>query len=516
MSPLLHDLLGASAQRFPDRIAVTAGSRRISYGELHGRAAKLSERLVASGLVPGERALVLLENSPEYVVSFFAVMQAGGIVVPISHQATPRALGKVLADCSPSIVIGRGERMRLQAGSVQDSSSVRTVVNADSMNFEELKQGAPEGRFQGRPGRAGGKESDVALILYTSGTSGQPKGVMLTHRNLAANAASIVEYLKLTHQDRGMVILPFHYSYGNSLLTTHVMAGAGLVLENSIAFPNIVLDRINEEGVTGFAGVPSTFATLLNRSNLRKRAFPSLRYVTQAGGAMSAKLACDLREALPGTDVYIMYGQTEATARLTYLEPPELLRKAGSIGRAIPGVRISLRKEDGTPTGPGEVGEIVAEGDNVMAGYWNSPGETAAVLKGGGLHTGDLARTDEEGFLYIVGRRSEMIKTAGHRVSPKEIEEVISGMPGVHEVAVVGVQDEMLGQAIRAFVVPDPEVMMVARDVLKHCSESLEPFLVPREVVVLDELPKSPNGKVDRSILKEPDRRACSPGANQR
>ncbi len=313
-----------------------------------------------------------------------------------------------------------------------------------------------------------------------------------------------------------MVILPFHYSYGNSLLTTHVMAGASLVLENSFVFPNVVLDRIEEERVTGFAGVPSTFAILLNRSNLRKRAFPSLRYVTQAGGAMSPKLAGDLREALPGTDVFIMYGQTEATARLTYLDPSELLRKAGSIGKAIPGVRITLRKEDGAPASSGEVGEIVAEGDNVMAGYWNSPAETEAVLKDGRLHTGDLAQEDEEGFLYIVGRRSEMIKTAGHRVSPKEIEDVISGIPGIHEAAVVGVQDEMLGQAIRAFVVCDPGVDLAARDVLKHCSESLEPFLVPRDVVFLDGLPKSSSGKVDRAVLKDREFRPCAPGGNQR
>ncbi len=508
MTPLVHDLLRIAAERFPERIAVIHGARGVSYAALRERAADLAGRLTEAGLVPGERVLALLENSEEYVSTYFAVLQAGGILAPVGNQATAWGLGKVLADCGPSVVIGRGAILQAHARVIAGCSSVQITADVDSMTFK-VRRG--DGRGRVRPAsapRAAESDNDVALILYTSGTSGNPKGVMLTHRNLVANAASIVEYLKLTHEDRGMVILPFHYSYGNSLLTTHVMAGASMVLENSFVFPNLVLDKMAEAHVTGFAGVPSTFAILLNRSNLRKRAFPSLRYVTQAGGAMSAKLAANLRDALPGTDVYIMYGQTEATARLTYLDPSDLLRKPGSIGKAIPGVRISLLKADGTSAAPGEVGEIVARGDNVMAGYWNSPGETAAVLRDGALHTGDLAREDEEGFLYIVGRQSEMIKTAGHRVSPKEIEEVIAGLPGVHEAAVVGVPDEMLGQAIRAFVVCDRGARMAPNEVLKHCSENLELFQVPRDVVFLEELPKSPSGKVDRAMLKTPEPRS--------
>jgi long-chain acyl-CoA synthetase len=502
MSPIVSDLLRESAERFPDRIAVIDGSRRITYATLYGGATDLSRRLVASGLVPGERVLIVLKNSAEYIVSYFAVMMACGIAVPIGHQTTERGLRRILADCTPSIVIGHIGKTPAHARSLQNSSSVRTVIDGDSTDFAQTIAGNGGNRFREYYRCAEGKESDVALILYTSGTTGQPKGVMLTHRNLAANAASIVEYLKLTHEDRGMVILPFHYSYGNSLLTTHVMVGGSLVFENSFVFPNVVLERIEEEQVTGFAGVPSTFAILLNRSNLRRCTFPHMRYVTQAGGAMSPKLAADLRVAIPGADVFIMYGQTEATARLTYLDPSDLLQKAGSIGKAIPGVRITLRKEDGALASPGEVGEIVAEGDNVMAGYWNKPAETAEVLQNGCLHTGDLAKTDEEGFLYIVGRRSEMIKTGGRRVSPKEIEEVISGIPGICEVAVVGVQDEMLGQAIRAFVVLERGENVFQKDVLKHCLENLEPFLVPQDVVFLEELPKSLSGKVDRTGLK--------------
>jgi long-chain acyl-CoA synthetase len=499
---LVTDLLRSSGERFPENTAVIEGSRRITYKKICDKVEELAGYLVVSGMVPGERGLILLENSAEYIVAYFAIMRAGGIAVPIGSHTTGRGLGKILADCAPSVVIGRSERVRLFAPILKDSSSVRTVLEADAMEFEKSRSVPTVTPFQKNNIDSKRKEKDLALILYTSGTSGQPKGVVLTHRNLLANAASIVASLNLTSEDRAMAILPFHYSYGNSLLTTHVMVGASLVLENSFLFPNVVLDRIFQERATGFAGVPSTFAILLHRSTIRNHPLPSLRYVTQAGGAMSVELARDLRKAVSGTDVYIMYGQTEATARLTCLDPSDFLRKAGSVGKAIPGVRITLRKEDGTPAVPGEVGEIVAEGDNVMAGYWNSPGETASVLQDGCLRTGDLAHVDDEGFLYIVGRRSEMIKTGGHRVSPNEIEDVISAIPGILAVVAHGVQDKIMGEAIRVFVVRGQGVNVLENDVLKHCSENLEPFLVPRDIVFLDKLPRLTSGKVDRVKLK--------------
>jgi acyl-CoA synthetase (AMP-forming)/AMP-acid ligase II len=490
---LLHEYLISSALLRPAKVAVIQGKRRVSYGDLLGKAEAFARNLRNAGLNRGERVAILLENSPEYVVACFGALMAGGVAVPLGQEITGRRLAGILNDCLPAALVAPKLLIESFAG-IPQVRDARCVIPA-----QRLFEGSGP---VGEPCCVERSGNDLALLLYTSGTTGEPKGVMLTHRNITANAESIIEYLGLSDADKVMVVLPFHYSYGNSLLTTHLMVGGTLVLENRFVFPNLVLEKIREEQVMGFAGVPSTFAILLNRSNLRKNTFPSLRYVTQAGGAMSPKLAQELREALPGTDVYIMYGQTEATARLTYLDPSELFRKAGSVGKAIPEVRITLRKKDGAIASPGEVGEIVAEGENVMAGYWNNPMDTKAVLKDGRLHTGDLAKADEEGFLYIVGRRSEMIKTGGHRVSPKEIEEVISGMTGVHETAVVGVPDEMLGQAIRAFVVREPGGSVSMKDVLKHCSENLESFLVPHDVVFPDELPKSPSGKVDRAGLK--------------
>jgi acyl-CoA synthetase (AMP-forming)/AMP-acid ligase II len=270
-------------------------------------------------------------------------------------------------------------------------------------------------------------------------------------------------------------------------------------------YPNTVFDKMIEEGVTGFAGVPSTFAIMLNRSNIRNYRFPGLRYVTQAGGAMSPQYARELSRILPNTQVYIMYGQTEATARLTYLEPEGLLERSGSIGKAIPGVEIDIITEGGVPASNGQEGEIVAKGKNIMAGYWNDPEQTNKVLKEGRLHTGDIARRDEDGYLYIVGRRSDMIKSGAHRISPKEIEEVILEMDEVHEVGVVGIPDEILGEAIRAVIVLKDGFESDAKKVQRYCQTKLASFKIPKEVVFARELPKTSSGKIRKFLLKEQD-----------
>ena len=340
------------------------------------------------------------------------------------------------------------------------------------------------------------------MICYTSGTTGSPKGVMLTHRNLVANADSIVKYLRLTSDDKMMVVLPFYYSYGNSLLTTHAKVGGTLHIGRNFIYPNTVLEWMVREGVTGFAGVPSTFAILLNRSAIRKYAFPMLRYLTQAGGAMSPRSAEEVQRILPGTDIFIMYGQTEASARLTYLNPADFHRKAGSIGKPIPGVRITIRREDSTPCGPQEVGEIVAEGDNIMRGYWGDPEGTARVLKSDGLHTGDMAWMDAEGYIYIVGRQSEIIKSGGHRIGAKEIEEAILELQTVHEAAVVGEEDEILGESITAYIVPKERNAIDAQAVQRHCRERLPVYMVPRKVIFMGELPKTISGKIRKNELR--------------
>jgi acyl-CoA synthetase (AMP-forming)/AMP-acid ligase II len=349
--------------------------------------------------------------------------------------------------------------------------------------------------------------TDLAQIVYTSGTTGDPKGVMLTHRNLVSNTHSTVQYLILTSQDSAMVVLPFFYSYGNSILLTHMAVGGKLVVNQSLLYPNVILDQMIAEQVTGFPGVPSTFALLLHRSGIRALSFPHLRYVTQAGGAMSPALARNLASVLTGASIYVMYGQTEAAPRLSYLDPSDLYRKPGSIGKAIPGVTLEVIAADGGAAMPGEVGELVATGENVMSGYWGKPAATAEVLRDGRLWTGDLATADDEGYLYLVGRKSEMLKSGAHRIAPKEIEEVLQEHDAVYEAAVVGVEDEILGEAIKACVVLKQGVVCPEKELLYHCRQILPVYKVPHVVEFRDELPKTESGKTKKSELKNEYRR---------
>ena len=342
---------------------------------------------------------------------------------------------------------------------------------------------------------------DRAAIVYTSGSTGRPKGATLRHANIVANTASIVEYLELTPYDRVMVVLPFHYVYGKSLLNTHVAVGGSVVIENGFLFPHKALDTLEKSEATGFSGVPSTFAILLNRSNIASRELPHLRYVTQAGGAMAPQLQRRLIDALPGKKVFIMYGATEASARLSYLPPADLPRKIGSIGKAIPGVTLSVLCDDGTLADVGEVGELVAQGANIMEGYWNDPQETTAVLDELGYHTGDLGMRDAEGFLYVVGRKREMIKSGAHRIAPKEIEEILQEHPDVHEAAVVGVPDEILGEAIAAFVSARTKEPLNEREILDWCRQRLPSHKIPGLLRVIEEFERNASGKINKLVL---------------
>jgi long-chain acyl-CoA synthetase len=515
---MLHSYLSETALRTPDKIAVVQGNRRITYGEMDKRIFQLSSFLLGK-IKPGDRVGILSENSPEYIIAYFGIQKAGGISVDINPQYSVHEIRKILNSCSAEMVFAENKLFKVVSDVLVETPFLKTVVLLNFQDKQESQLLNLMERISSHikctslteilnnithsavfPEIAG---EDIASIVYTSGTTGEPKGIMLSHDNFISNAKSIMQYLHLTGNDKVMVVLPFCYSYGKSLLTTHIIAGGTLVLENSFMYPNVVLDKMVEEDVTGFAGVPSTFAILLNRSNIHNYRFPKLRYVTQAGGPMSPKHARELSYVLPDTHIYIMYGQTEATARLTYLEPHDLLRKPGSIGKSIPGVKIKLIKDNGTPAEKDEEGEIVVGGENVMAGYWNNPEESEKVLRGNKLFTGDIAKMDEDGYFYIVGRRSDMIKSGAHRISPKEIEEVILEMQEVHEVCVVSIEDVILGEAIRAVVVLKPGYVVDAKKIQRHCHTKLASFKIPKEVVFVDDLPKTNSGKVRGHLLKD-------------
>jgi acyl-coenzyme A synthetase/AMP-(fatty) acid ligase len=299
------------------------------------------------------------------------------------------------------------------------------------------------------------------------------------------------------------VILPFFYSYGNSLLLTHIYVGGTLVVADQFVYLNKLVELMVREGVTGFSGVPSSYAMLLRKSVLPKTKFETLRYVTCAGGALAKSFIEELQACLPHTELYIMYGQTEASARLSYLAPIDLPRKTGSIGKGIPGVVLKVLNRNGIEVAPGEVGEVVAQGENIMQGYWNNPDATLKVLKGRQLYTGDLATVDDDGFIYILGRQSDLIKSGSYRIHPGEIEEILNAHPCVVESVVVGVEDKILGEAITAYVIIRPSYTLTPSDLLQFAREFLPSYKMPKKVFFVEHLPKTASGKIRRNILRE-------------
>lgn len=497
MANSLVELLQFSANRSPRSEAVVLGSERLSYAELWRRAQSVAGFLQAQGLVPGERVALVLENSPIYIAAYYGVLAAGGVVVALNTAVKERDLLGWIQHSGASWLIGDATHDAWQ-GLCQSASGLRVVqvggTVGDQFSWEQVLAGTPATPVEIAA-------ASPAAIIYTSGTTGRPKGVMLSHRNLLANTQSILEYLPIETGARIVNVLPFYYSYGNSVLHTHLAAGACLVLENSLTYPHRVVESMVREKATGFSGVPSTFALLLSRVKLQDYDLSALRYLTQAGGAMPPALTKRLLEALPSVSLYVMYGQTEASARLSYLPPERLQEKMGSAGKAIPGVTLEIRGDDDKPVATGVAGEIWAQGDNVMPGYWNDVDATQSVLRDGWLKTGDMASMDSEGYLYIQGRRSDMIKTGAHRVAPNEIEEVIAEIDGVAEVAVVGVDDEILGQVIKAVVLPRPGASVDGMRVKAHCRDRLALYKIPKYVELVTELPKTASGKIQRFML---------------
>jgi acyl-CoA synthetase (AMP-forming)/AMP-acid ligase II len=324
---------------------------------------------------------------------------------------------------------------------------------------------------------------------------------MLSHRNLAANTRSILATLPVAEAGSVFVILPFSYSYGNSLLQTHATSGGRLVVASDFVFWNEVLDLMKRERAAGFAGIPSSFAMLMRRSAFLDRAWPDLRYLTCAGGALPPTAVVELRQRLPHVSLYLMYGQTEASARLSCLSPEQSGSRAGSAGRAIPDVELTIRDESGAALPPGEAGEVVARGENVMVGYWRDPEATASVLREDGLHTGDRGRMDADGYLYIDGRADDVIKSGGYRISPQEIEDAILEVNGVVEAGVTGAPDDVLGAVPVAYLVVSPDSVDIIGTIRDHLKQRVARHKVPRDLHIVARLPRTPNGKLQRRLL---------------
>jgi len=515
---LLHDALLASVDRDPAKVAVIADGVRQTYGTLLDQALRLARALQDNGVRRGDRVAVYLDNSWHAVVAVYGVLLSGGVLTIINPQTKAEKLAFVLADSESSALLTERSLAPVFLAALADAPNIRCVISSGGLP-DDTSSDAP--RFHGTalsfeqalaatdsyPVSRGVISMDLAALIYTSGSTGNPKGVMLTHQNMVFAAGSISEYLRLDATDRIVNVLPFAFDYGLYQLLMTMLMGATLVVERSFVYPVPVLKRVIENEVTVFPIVPTIGATLLSLNRTGDWTFPTVRRVTNTAAALPAEFIPKLATVFPNALIFAMYGLTECK-RVAYLEPERVLDKPTSVGKAIPGTEVFLLSPDGQPVPPGETGVLHVRGPHVMLGYWNQPELTAAMLKPGNLPgervlcTHDFFTMDSDGDLYFVGRSDDIIKTRGEKVSPVEVENVLHRIAGVREAAVIGVPDELLGEAIRAFIVLDDGTALTEQQVKRECMTRLESFMVPRDVVFVPELPKTTTAKVSKRLLR--------------
>lgn len=522
MSDLIHDFIFDSARRTPAAEALVYGAERCSYAQLAAMVRQVAAVLLDNGVARGERIAVYMEKRIENVAAMFGAAAAGCVFVPVNPLLKPEQVAYILADCNVKWLATTGERLALLAPALEACSDLQGVLLATDSQSTALPPrlrridwaqvrahgGAPQVPAHRRI------DIDMAAILYTSGSTGAPKGVVLSHRNLVAGAHSVAQYLDIAASDRLLAVLPLSFDYGLSQLNIAFLRGATAVLMNYL-FPKDIVEMVAREGITGLAAVPPLWNQL---SRLAWPAPATLRLITNSGGAMPVPTVEALRAALPQTQIFLMYGLTEAF-RSTYLPPAELARRPDSIGRAIPNAEVMVVRADGSPCLPGEPGELVHRGALVALGYWNDPARTAQRFRPApgqdpalpltelAVWSGDTVRQDEEGYLYFVGRSDDMIKVSGYRISPTEIEAVLFDTGLVGEAAAFGVEHPQLGQAIAVVAVglagADAGPAGVAA-LLKECRRRLPAYMVPAHIALRSEsLPRNPNGKIDRNLLRQ-------------
>jgi amino acid adenylation domain-containing protein len=506
--------LESSAQRFPDKTALVCDNRRLTYQEIEKRCNLFAHALINEGIKRGDRVAVYLENSVEAVLSIFSILKAGAVFIMINPTTKVEKLTYILNNSKAKALITHTKGLEIIKKSLDHTPYLDTfiIMGYDTSLFENSTKRfisldeilAQPNQFK-QPPHKRCIDIDLAALIYTSGSTGKPKGVMMTHLNIVSAATSITTYLENTHEDIILNVLPLSFDYGLYQILMGFKIGGTVVLERSFTYPYVILEKMVKEKVTGFPIVPTISAILL-QMDLRKYDLSSLRYITNTGATLPVHHISKLRELLPHVKIYSMYGLTECK-RVSYLPPDQIDIRPTSVGKGMPNVEVYIVDEKGNKVKPGIVGELVVRGSNVMRGYWELPRETKKVLKPGPLpgekvlYTGDLFWMDEEGYLYFVSRKDDIIKTRGEKVSPKEIENVLYSMEGIAEAAVIGVPDELLGEAVKAVVVPKKGVALTEKDVLQHCKHHLEDFMVPKYIEIRSFLPKTETGKISKKEL---------------
>lgn len=510
---LLSDSLTLSAESVPDKAAIVVGQQSTSYRDLHSAASRLAAAFKAMGIRRGDRVAIYMENSVEVAVSLYASLYAGAAFLIINPQTKADKLRYILGDSGATALVSDSRLARIAQGVVGDLSDLQLLVVAgapvegeqlgDWISLESLI--TDHATISDDPKTI---PLDLAALVYTSGSTGNPKGVMLSHQNMIFAQESVAEYLRLSPDDRIMNFLPLAFDYGLYQLLMCVHLGATLVLERSFAFPMAIVKRVIEQHVTVFPGVPTVYASLLALHRTTPLSMPTVRIYTNTAAHLPDEYVPQLEGVSPGALIFKMYGLTECK-RVCYLEPELVLERPASVGKPIPGTETYILDDAGREVPPGETGVLYVRGPHVMLGYWNLPLETSAMLKEGKypgervLCTHDFFKKDEDGFLYFVGRSDDIIKSRGEKVSPTEVENALAAIPGIRESAVVGVVDMVLGQAVRAYVVLDSGSTLTEAEVKRKALERLESFMVPRDVLFVEDLPKTGTGKVRKKSLLE-------------
>ena len=508
---LLHDSLFASAAEYAHKNAVIVEGQPHTYAQLSDAALRLATALRARGLQRGDRVAIYMDNTWPCVVSIFATLAVGGVFLVINPQTKADKLEFILRDSGADILLSDGHLAPVLTPVLKAMDTLKAVICSGKAFATDIAVEAFDDVIATTEPMAPASDIvplDLAALIYTSGSTGNPKGVMQTHQAMVFAAGSLIEYLRLAPHDKILCVLPVAFDYGLYQLLMTIRLGATLVLERSFTYPAQIFARMHEQGVTVFPGVPTVFAMLLSTHSRSPLQFPEVTRVTNTAAALPDDFVARLREIFPNALIYKMYGLTECK-RVSYLEPELADSKPGSVGKAIPGTEVYLLSPEGEPVPPGESGILYVRGPHVMVGYWNRPDLSAHMLKAGKLPgervlcTQDFFRMDEEGFLYFVGRSDDIIKTRGEKVSPAEVENVLHSIPGVREAAVIGIPDEVLGQAIKAFIVLESSAQLTDKQIRLHAAARLENFMVPKEIAFCADLPKTTTGKVSKKLLQE-------------
>jgi acyl-CoA ligase (AMP-forming) (exosortase A-associated) len=516
MPGLLHDLIIQQAAQRPAAVAIVHRRQALCYEDLAAQMQAAAQGFCRLGLSRLERVAVYLPKRPETVIALFSTSLAGGVFVPINPLLKAEQVGHILRDCNARVLVTSRDRAALLEPVLSQCHDLCFLILVDPVNhdlphlhhIETLGwQSLGSVAYPPAPRNI---DMDMAAILYTSGSTGKPKGVVLSHRNMLTGAHSVAEYLGNHASDRLLAVLPLSFDAGLSQLTTAFVAGARAVLMDYLLARDVIT-TVAQEGITGLTGVPSLWVQLAQLP-WPAAAQESLRYIANTGGHLPRAAVDALRQALPNTRPFLMYGLTEAF-RSTYLPPEEVDRRPDSIGKAIPNAEVMVVREDGSLCAPGEPGELVHRGSLVALGYWNNPEKTAQhfrpvpgqppglPLPEIAVWSGDTVRTDEDGFLYFIGRQDDTIKTSGYRISPTEVEEILYASGLVAEAAALGIPHPVLGQAVVAVVKPLREESFDVTAMLIHCKRHLPNFMVPLRIIPRTALPRNPNGKLDRREL---------------